>query len=148
MATTSENRSRYVRKLLAVAALVIGSAITLAACGTPVQNAKLGRCANLPGVGGGTLCEEVGSDQYIFVDSLTGAMRRYNASEAQFIVQASASNNSSQATNTGSSNSAQRNCLSNPSIACSGSLNNRMTTYSSGGSSGVCSGGSCISMSR
>lgn len=147
MATTSENRSRYVRKLLAVAALVISSAITLAACGTPVQNARLGRCANMPGAGG-TLCEEVGSDQYIFVDSLTGAMRRYNASEAQMIVQLSASNNSSQATNTGSSNSAQRNCLTNPSIACSGSLNNRMTTYSSSGSSGVCSGGSCISMSR
>ena len=147
MATTSENRSRYVRKLLAVAAAVIGSAITLAACGTPVQNAKPGRCTNLPGANG-TLCEEVGSDQYIFVDSLTGAMRRYNASEAQLIVQLSASNNSSQATNTGSSNSAQRNCLTNPCIACSGSLNNRMTTYSSSGSSGVCSGGSCISMSR
>ena len=148
MSTTSENRSRYVRRLLAVAALLIGFAMTLAACGESVQNARLGRCANLPGVGGGKLCEEVGTNQYIFVDSLTGGMRRYSASEAQFIVQANAANNSSQATNTSGGTAAQRNCLSNPSIACSGSLNNRMTTYSSSGSSGVCSGGSCISMSR
>jgi hypothetical protein len=122
--------------------------MTLAACGAPVQNAQLGRCMNLAGVGGGKLCEEVGTNQYIFVDSLTGGMRRYSASEAQFLVQANASNNASQATNVAASNAAQRNCLSNPSIACSGSLNNRMTTYSSSGSSGVCSGGSCISMSR
>jgi len=98
--------------------------------------------------GGGKLCEEVGTNQYIFVDSLTGGMRRYSASVAQFLVQANASNNASQATHVAASNAAQRNCLGNPSIACSGSLNNRMTTYSSSGSSGVCSGGSCISMSR
>ncbi|PWS34127.1 hypothetical protein DFH01_26220 [Falsiroseomonas bella] len=143
---------RPIRKSLAVAALVIVSAVNLAACGQHVERANLGRCTNLPNAGG-ALCEEVGGD-YIFVDRFTGSMRRYDAAQAELIARASVSLASAQAATmlagqaSGSSNAGQRNCLANPGIACSGSLNNRMSASRSSGLTTVCSGGTCLSAGR
>ncbi len=147
MATIPQTSSRHLRKILAVSALVVGAAFNLAACGQVVQNANLGRCTSLPSAGG-KLCEEIGGD-YIFVDALTGTMRRFNATQAELIARTSVAMASAQAANQWSgSNGGQRNCLANPSIACSGSLNNRMSGYRSAGFTSVCSGGQCLSMGR
>lgn len=152
MRSIPQANSRPVRKPVAIAALVIVSALGLAACGQRVERAELGRCTNLPSAGG-ALCEEIGGD-YIFVDRLTGSMRRFNAAQAELIARASVSLASAQAANmlasqaSGSSHAGQRNCLSNPSIACSGSLNNRMSGYRSSGFTAVCSGGTCLSAGR
>lgn len=135
------------RKILAASALAVGAAISLSACGEVVQNANLGRCTPMPSAGG-VLCEEIGGE-YIFVDSLTRTMRRYSANQVQYIVAAGTYMAAAQAANTGGSSSGgQRNCLANPSIACSGALNNRMSGYRSSGFTSVCSGGSCLSMGR
>ncbi len=148
MGQMPQNSSRHVRRSMAVAALVVVSAFNLAACGQHVERANLGRCATLPNAGG-RLCEEIGGD-YIFVDGLTGSMRRYNAAQAELIARASVSLASAQASSmqAGSSHAGQRNCLANPSIACSGSLNNRMSGYRSSGFTAVCSGGTCLSAGR
>jgi hypothetical protein len=136
------------RKSVSVAALVVVAAFNLAACGQIVDRANLGRCTSLPNAGG-SLCEEIGGE-YIFVDSFTGTMRRFNATQAEFIARTSVSLASAQASTqwSGASNSGQRNCLGNPSIACSGSLNNRMSGYRSSGFTAVCSGGTCLSAGR
>ncbi|PWS35316.1 hypothetical protein DFH01_16915 [Falsiroseomonas bella] len=147
MRSIPQTSSRPVRKPIAVAALVIVSALGLAACGQRVERADLGRCTNLPSAGG-ALCEEIGGD-YIFVDRLTGSMRRFNAAQAELIARASVSLASAQAANMlAGANSGQRNCLANPGIACSGSLNNRMSGYRSSGFTAVCSGGTCLSAGR
>lgn len=148
MAQMPQNSSRHVRRSMAVAALVVVSAFNLAACGQHVERANLGRCASLPNTGG-RLCEEIGGD-YIFVDGLTGSMRRYNAAQAELIARASVSLASAQASSmlASSAQAGQRNCLANPSIACSGSLNNRMSGYRSSGFTAVCSGGTCLSAGR
>lgn len=137
---------RHLRKALAAAALLGAATLNLAACGQVVERANLGRCATIPG-GSGTICEEIGGE-YIVVDALTGTMRRVSAGQAEFIARASAGLAYAQATNSSGGSGGQRNCLANPSIACSGSLNNRVTGYRSGGYSGVCSGGTCLSMGR
>lgn len=136
----------HLRKVLAVSALTLVVAFNLAACGEYVQHANLGRCTNLPS-SGGALCEEIGGE-YIFVDSLTRSMRRVSASQARFIGQADMVLASAQATNMAGTNGGQRNCRANPSIACSGALNNRMSGYRSAGMTSVCSGGQCVSMGR
>ncbi len=152
MQSMPQDSRRNIRKSLAVAALVIVSALNLAACGQHVERANLGRCTNLPNAGG-ALCEEIGGD-YIFVDRFTGSMRRYNAAQAELIARASVSLASAQAANmlasqsSGSANAGQRNCLANPGIACSGSLNNRMSGSRSSGLTTVCSGGTCLSAGR
>ena len=149
MRSIPQASSRPIRKSLAVAALVIVSAVNLAACGQHVERANLGRCTNLPNAGG-SLCEEIGGD-YIFVDRFTGSMRRYNAAQAELIARTSVSLASAQTANMLASQSpggGQRNCLANPSIACSGSLNNRMSGSRSSGLTTVCSGGTCLSAGR
>jgi hypothetical protein len=146
MSSTPQTRSRRIRKVLSVSALALVSAVTLAACGQPVEHANLGRCTNLP-ASGGSLCEEIGGD-YIFVDSFTRSMRRIGASQARLILQTDSYVSSAQAVTMAGSPGGQRNCLANPGIACSGALNNRVTGYRSGGSVGVCSGSQCLSMSR
>lgn len=137
---------RHLRRMLAVSGLALGAAFTLAACGEVVQNANLGRCTPMPNAGG-VLCEEIGG-QYIFVDSLTRTMRRYSADQVPYIVAASNYMAAAQTSGGSSYGGGQRNCLANPSIACSGALNNRVTGFRSGGTSGVCSGGTCLSMGR
>ncbi len=137
---------RHLRRILAVSGLALGAAFSLAACGEVVQNANLGRCTAMPQAGG-MLCEEIGGE-YIFVDSLTRTMRRYSAAQAQLIAGGNTYMASAQAANASGGYGGQRNCLANPSIACSGALNNRVTGYRSGGTSGVCSGGQCLSMAR
>lgn len=148
MGSSPQNGSRRIRKSIGVAALVVVSAVNLAACGQHVERANLGRCTSLPGAGG-ALCEEIGGD-YIFVDGLTGSMRRYTAAQAELIARASVSLASAQASSmqASSASAGQRNCLANPSIACSGSLNNRMSGYRSSGFTAVCSGGTCLSAGR
>ncbi|WP_270937425.1 hypothetical protein [Falsiroseomonas oryzae] len=152
MQSIPQDSRRRIRKSLAVAALAMVSAFNLAACGQHVERANLGRCTNLPNAGG-ALCEEVGGE-YIFVDRFTGSMRRFNAAQAELIARASASMAYAQAANmlasqsSGGSNAGQRNCLGNPSIACSGSLNNRMSASRSSGLTTVCSGGTCLSAGR
>jgi uncharacterized membrane protein len=152
MHSIPQGSRRRIRKSLAVAALVIVAAINLAACGQYVEQANLGRCTSLPNAGG-TLCEEIGGE-YIFVDGFTRSMRRFNAAQAELIARASVSMAAAEASNrqasqsSGSSGSGQRNCLRNPGIACSGSLNNRMSSSRSSGLTTVCSGGTCLSAGR
>jgi len=149
MGSSPQGSRRRIRTTLAAAALLIASAVTLAGCGQHVERASLGRCATLPSAGG-ALCEEIGGE-YIFVDGLTGSMRRFNAAQAEFIARTSVALASAQAANTpwqGGANAGPRNCLANPSIACSGSLNNRMSTSRSAGFTAVCSGGTCLSAGR
>lgn len=148
MHPTSQATRRPLRKALAIAALVAAAGFNLAACGQVVERANLGRCTSLPNTGG-SLCEEIGGE-YIFVDGLTGTMRRYSAAQADLIARGSVALAQAQSSSqySGGSNGGQRNCLSNPSIACSGALNNRMSTSRSPGFTAVCSGGTCISAGR
>lgn len=147
MSSIPQNRRRHLRRFLAVSALTLVSAFNLAACGQYVQHANLGQCTNLPS-SGGALCEEIGGG-YIFVDSLTRSMQRVSASQAQLIVGVNSAVTPAQAApEQRQVAGGGRNCLANPGIACSGALNNRVTSYRSGGYSGVCSGGQCLSMGR
>lgn len=144
MPSIPQNRRRHLRRFLAVSALTLVATVNLAACGQYVQHANLGRCTPLP-ASGGSLCEEIGGD-YIFVDSLTRSMQRVSASQVPLIMQLNGA--LAPAAPAAGAAGGQRNCLANPGIACSGALNNRVTGYRSGGYSGVCSGGQCLSMGR
>jgi hypothetical protein len=148
MHPTAQVSRRPLRKALTIAALVVAAGFNLAACGQVVERANLGRCTSLPNTGG-SLCEEVGG-QYIFVDRLTGTMRRYSPAQADLIARGSVALAYSQAANqaSGGSNGGHRNCLANPSIGCSGALNNRMSTSRTPGFTAVCSGGTCLSAGR
>jgi hypothetical protein len=132
-------------RFLTLAGLTLAASVNLAACGQYVQNAQLGRCTALP-ASGGSLCEEIGGE-YIFVDGMTRSMQRVSAAQAQLITQVNGAFAAAQPAGGGAAGG-QRNCLANPGIACSGALNNRVTGYRSGGYSGVCSGGQCLSMGR
>ncbi|MBK1662491.1 hypothetical protein [Paracraurococcus ruber] len=146
MASAPKTRRDRLRNLLAASALGLLATVSLAACGQVVETANLGRCTALPN-SGGSLCEEIGGE-YVFVDSLTRSMRRVTAGQARFIGQADLLLASAPAAKPAGGQGGPRNCLANPGIACSGALNNRISGGRAGGTTAVCSGGQCLSMSR